>query len=112
MKLFTPLTSIILVLKSEKLSEQDIANSQLALLSLKLLGKLLSHSENKKNILLPMLEMVLEILNFLGEQPSANHHAVASCLLCVSQLSTSLEKDSIPKLPVFVPIILQYLASS
>ena len=87
-----------------QMDEQHIYNSQLSLITCKLLSKYVTDDEKLHSLVDKLIEKIIQLINGMKEKISVNFKA--SCILCLSQLMISLGNKAIPMVPSFMPILL------
>ncbi|XP_054159336.1 HEAT repeat-containing protein 1-like [Oppia nitens] len=87
-----------------QMDEQHVYNSQLSLITCKLLSKHVRYDEDIQSLVYELIEKIITLINGMKVQISVNFKA--SCILCLSQLMISLGNKAIPALPTFMPIVL------
>lgn len=101
--LITPITSIIETINNEQVETEQEQIVQIALMSLKLLVKLLADKEPEKFI------QILEFITNLIRSGCAQNHVLASAILCLAELCVNLRAHAIPSLPEYMPAIIKVL---
>lgn len=88
-------------------NEANLAISQTALLSTKMLAKHLENDDESQDLLEEVLSVVMGVLDTNTKHPAFS----ASTIIAVTQLSLSLNNRAIPFLTTVVPTLLKFLRS-
>lgn len=98
----------IVVKVKENSNDQQIINSQTALMSIKLLAK---HLKNDPECLEDLKKAFEAIVSLGNSQPLTSFNLLASIILCIAQLVASLQHESIPAIPSVMSIIIRHLST-
>ena len=86
-----------------QLDESLIYNTQLSMISTKLLSKHTTGNDDLEQLVYQLLERMLSLISAMKADISPN--LKASCVLCLTQLMISLSNKAIPLIPSILPII-------
>ncbi len=87
-----------------QMDEQHIYNSQLSMITMKLLSKHIGDKEESQQYVQQLISQLISLINGMKAEVSVNFKA--SCILCLTQLMITLGNNAIPLLPSIMPIIL------
>ncbi|RWS21801.1 HEAT repeat-containing protein 1-like protein, partial [Leptotrombidium deliense] len=89
----------------ETSSDSLLTNSQMALLSIKLLTKCYKEKEKTTKLFEQALQIVVDMLS---ESKANSHNVIACAILCMTQVAVTIGNQAIPFLPSVISIILKY----